>query len=514
MTVDPALKVAMDRYDRQKVTAIFVLAALNRTEKVLPPEIASASALDQDALDKLVPTIPVPEGVQALVVSLQEFTEIKAAGMLLVLADSEDAARRMKSAIEQAADLAKSLLKINWEMDVKVSAVSGPAAPGRAGFPVLTATPAPGAAPGAPGSGGTDANRDGSLTIASERRSVLLAVDLNISHQLYEHMRDGLKAEMIMLKGLSELVATRPRVHELARALQAYVKAKGSFPRGALPRPPSSERGIDWYPNQRLSWMTELLPYVGDGDFKDLAVDPDKSWNEGSNFLTARVLVPQFLSPGDAKNARVRFPGRIGLFAATRFVGVAGVGQDAATYPAGDAARAKLLGVFGYDRVTKPDDIKDEPDNTIALLQIPSGQITPWMAGGGSTLRGVSEGDDALRPFVCAEYKGKKGTFAVMADGKVRFIAEDMKPATFRALCTIAGGERIDDIDGVAPVVPEEAPAAASKPAPVAAATSGTKAEAPATPPAGAPSAGAKPPASEPPATGSKGPPPSPGKNP
>jgi hypothetical protein len=44
-----------------------------------------------------------------------------------------------------------------------------------------------------------------------------------------------------------------------------------------------------------------------------------------------------------------------------------------------------------------------------------------------------------------------------MADFVVRFIPEDMKPADFRALCTIAGGERINDINELAPIVPEEA---------------------------------------------------------
>src|SRR5262249_24990133 len=158
------------------------------------------------------------------------------------------------------------------------------------------------------------------------------------------------------------------------------------------------------------------------------------------------------LSPGDPKSAHVRYPGRLGSFAATRFVGIAGVGLDAAGFAAGDAGAAKLAGVFGYNRVTKPEDIRDEAEGTILLLRGPTGQMMPWLAGGGSTVRGVSEGDDAIKPFVCTEYKGKKGTFAIMADGKVRFIPEDIKPATFRAMCTIAGGERIDDLNEVAPV--------------------------------------------------------------
>jgi len=49
----------------------------------------------------------------------------------------------------------------------------------------------------------------------------------------------------------------------------------------------------------------------------------------------------------------------------------------------------------------------------------------------------------------------KKGTLAIMGDGKVRFLPADLPAATFRALCTIAGGDKIDSkqLDTIAPVV-------------------------------------------------------------
>jgi hypothetical protein len=117
---------------------------------------------------------------------------------------------------------------------------------------------------------------------------------------------------------------------------------------------------------------------------------------------------------------------------------------------------AKKLGVFGYDRVTKLDDIKDGLEQTIVAIQVPTEVKSAWLAGGGSTIRGVPETDPVL-PFVCTEYNGKPGTFAIMADGKVRFIAKDMNPDTFKALCTINGSDTITDLDAVAPVVPGQA---------------------------------------------------------
>jgi len=60
------------------------------------------------------------------------------------------------------------------------------------------------------------------------------------------------------------------------------------------------------------------------------------------------------------------------------------------------------------------------------------------------------------KPDTKSKWDGKTGTLAIMADGKVRFIPEDIPAATFRALCTIAGGEKIDKLDEIAPVIVDE----------------------------------------------------------
>ncbi|HEV3237251.1 MAG TPA: hypothetical protein VGZ25_09705, partial [Gemmataceae bacterium] len=125
--------------------------------------------------------------------------------------------------------------------------------------------------------------------------------------------------------------------------------------------------------------------------------------------------------------------------------------------PANNPNLRKKLGVFGYDRVTTVAEITDGPEQTIALIQVPPHFKTPWLAGGGSTVRGVSE-TDGVAPFVCTEYKGKPGTFAIMADGTVRFIPKDLPNAKFNALVTIAGDDKIDkaELDVLCPIVPGE----------------------------------------------------------
>ena len=49
-----------------------------------------------------------------------------------------------------------------------------------------------------------------------------------------------------------------------------------------------------------------------------------------------------------------------------------------------------------------------------------------------------------MKPFVSDQPDGKKGTIAIMADGSVRFIPDNIPDAVFKAMCTIKGGEKVD----------------------------------------------------------------------
>ena len=218
-------------------------------------------------------------------------------------------------------------------------------------------------------------------------------------------------------------------VHELSAALQAYVKANNAFPRGTVIRPPEGDRKVGYPPAERLSWMVQLLPYLG----MDIHCKPNQSWSEGDNLRIAQVIVPEFLARHRADQpATVHIVDFTVPFAATYFVGMAGVGYDAADYRADDKTVANKIGVFGYDRITKLADIKF-PDKTIALIQVKAENAAPWIVGGGSTVSGVSDdsGDpSAVKPFVCMQYDTgdgtpRDGTVAIMADGKVRIHSGD-----------------------------------------------------------------------------------------
>ena len=82
---------------------------------------------------------------------------------------------------------------------------------------------------------------------------------------------------------------------------------------------------------------------------------------------------------------------------------------------------------------------------------------------------------------------GKEGTYAIMADGTVRWLPADIRPEVLLAMATRAGGEKLPNLDEVAPRVlpagakseliaspstppptPQPAPPAATTPVPVA----------------------------------------------
>jgi prepilin-type processing-associated H-X9-DG protein len=127
------------------------------------------------------------------------------------------------------------------------------------------------------------------------------------------------------------------------------------------------------------------------------------------------------------------------------YVGVAGVGEDAALLPVGDLR----AGVFGYDRKTRPEDIKDGFSRTLMVVET-NRDNGPWTAGGRPTVRGL---DPAQPPYLgrCGQFgsghdRGGK-TNALFADGSVRYLLlkGGMSAETFEALATIAGGDEVGD---------------------------------------------------------------------
>jgi hypothetical protein len=232
--------------------------------------------------------------------------------------------------------------------------------------------------------------------------------------------------------------------------------APGRFPPGAFQRDRTALI-TDREPRNRISWMAGLLPYMGHQNLFH-RIQFNQSWRDASNWMAGNTIVPQFLDPMYPDNTRQLAVGDLPLdFAATHFVGMAGVGLDAASYKRGDPATAHKRGPLSYDDSASLDEIRAGRglSNTILMIQVPHDGVTgvsPWIAGGGATLRGVPE-TNSIAPFVLSTDRNKntmvystdggktkqRGTFVLMTDGSVRFIDQSIDDEVFKAMCTVGG---------------------------------------------------------------------------
>jgi hypothetical protein len=133
---------------------------------------------------------------------------------------------------------------------------------------------------------------------------------------------------------------------------------------------------------------------------------------------------------------------------------------------------AHKVGVFGYNRAASVEEIRNGRglSNTAIMIQAPhdgAAGTTPWVAGGGATLRGVPE-KNSIQPFVLSndrngkpiQHAGKRGTNVLMADGTVRWIASDVSDDVFKAMVTLKGPapEGLDSlVNEWAPVIADTA---------------------------------------------------------
>jgi prepilin-type processing-associated H-X9-DG protein len=234
-------------------------------------------------------------------------------------------------------------------------------------------------------------------------------------------------------------------VKSLGLGLESYHDGKLHFPSATVPHDTLP-------PVQRLSWLADNF-YLIDGQVL-LLIDPAKAWDDTGNIeptievydegKTKRYILgdcPLLLCP---KNPARGSPGRPGV---THYVGIAGLGKDAAESPLGYPSVGLILptvGVFGHDRKVRRKDITDGAATTMMLAEtaLDNG---PWTAGGRPTVRGLEQ-NGVSYIGVGGQFGGlhRGGAVILFADGSVRFLAESVEARTFEALSTIAGREKVD----------------------------------------------------------------------
>jgi prepilin-type processing-associated H-X9-DG protein len=214
---------------------------------------------------------------------------------------------------------------------------------------------------------------------------------------------------------------------QLGIGLSAYYDCYGYYPPAVVPGP-------DLPPDRRLSWLFILDPFVHARMDPTWKFDRSRPWDAEENLRLAYPRMPWYVCPAAAPQYGA------GGLTHSSYVGVAGVGADAAALPAGDPR----AGLFGYERTTNLKDVADGPGEMAAVIETDVG-TGPWTAGGPPTTRGLDLGRPPFlgpgRPFG-GTHKG--GANVLFVDGSARFVRDTTGPGTLEALFTVAAGDRPD----------------------------------------------------------------------
>jgi hypothetical protein len=204
-------------------------------------------------------------------------------------------------------------------------------------------------------------------------------------------------------------------------------------------------------PERRLSWVVSVLPFAEQGTLFNrfsLSAPMDSDQNRAAG-ETPLVL---FVCPMSVDHRWNESGERWVLVSnLTNYVGVAGVGADAAALP----ENHPRAGAFGYDRNTKLDGrtFSDGLSTTFLIVET-AHELGAWAHGGWATVRsldpevipaiGIGRPFGGLHAADDRPWRPRGASMnAIMADGSFRAIRSDIDPAVLEALATAAGKESL-----------------------------------------------------------------------
>jgi hypothetical protein len=198
--------------------------------------------------------------------------------------------------------------------------------------------------------------------------------------------------------------------------------------------PAGTIRNDAWKPDERLSWLPLALPYVNQRRQDTSAIltglDRAAKWDAAANLPHAKTTILALIPTA------IDFKPDPAQPAPTYYVGLGGVGSDAATLPTTNPK----AGCFRYDQPTPFNAITDGLAQSILFAET-AADLGPWLRGGPSTVRTV----DPAKPLVAGtgQFGGVHVGFACVAfaDGSATVFTDKTDRNVFLSLVTIAGGK-------------------------------------------------------------------------
>ena len=231
---------------------------------------------------------------------------------------------------------------------------------------------------------------------------------------------------------------------QIGLALSNYDSAFGNYPYAA-------ECNDQLPPEKRISWQLRGLPFLfclhcwGLNDYSqiDFCHPCDEEPQRQFAVLPLDVLLcpSSSFQPEQGTHSGEHPINRANLTknVPAAYVGIAGVGKDAASFAKTDPR----VGLLGYGRTFTAAEIKDGFASTMAVAET-SELRAPWTSGGWATVRGL---DPARQPYLGngRQFGGchPGGANVLFIDGSVRLIRDTVDPNVLEALATVAGGEKL-----------------------------------------------------------------------
>lgn len=292
---------------------------------------------------------------------------------------------------------------------------------------------------------------------------------------------------------------------QIGLALHGFHSARGSFPPGfmneteKIPGRGPCNLAVSVYCDPQISYMVHLYPYLeyqdlyDQMDFEKLWYVPHNPFLPGSNGWPKAALesnIPTLLCPSDDGPTNVTccpmifLANYLAFFSGLKHGDIAAYEDNPELVPSGlaplpDPPRRRFRAVFGIDRGAKISQITDGTSKTLVFSEHLRGFTSRgmfWTAHAGRAILFTMEtpnssAPDVLDPSNCGESLPERnlpcrrstdsfaqdqtaaarsrhtgGVVALLADGSVHFIVDDVDLTIWRGSTTIAGGEVNDPL--------------------------------------------------------------------